>query len=197
MNKEELIAELAGKNFSDNTLNAFRSVDREKFIPDEYKDSAYEDIALPIGWEQTISQPQTIAFMLDLLELKDKQKIMEIGSGSGYVQELIANICPRSEIYGVEIIPELIEYAKERLREINNVKILPADRKKPGLPDKAPFDRILVSAAAGKLPEDLLIQLNDPGILVCPVSNYIIKIKKSDGRILCEEYPGFSFVKLL
>ncbi len=171
---------------------AFGSIDRKNFIPKEYQSLAYEDTALPIGYEQTISQPSTIAFMLELLEVDNDQKILEIGSGSGYVLALLNQVADNLDIYGVEIIPELVSSSRKMLKDSSNIKIFNASSQL-GLPQKAPFDRILVSATAKDFPKELINQLNDGGIIVCPVKNSIIKYKNG----IFEEYPGFAFVPLI
>ena len=109
MNKQQLIQELKKEGFSDKILKAFETIKREDFIPEKFKEYAYENESLPIEEGATISQPYTIAFMLNLLELKDNQKILEIGSGSGYVLALINEISKNSEIYGIERIKGLVE----------------------------------------------------------------------------------------
>ncbi len=228
MNKKQLIRHLKEQSFSENILNAFKKVKREDFIPEEFKESAYEDIPLPIGFGQTISQPYTIAFMLNLLELDklDKKlktintqklkavkreksserdsdnkiinniKILEIGSGSGYVLALINEISKNSKIYGVERIKELAENSKKVLKDKKNIKIICGDGSK-GLKEYAPYDRILISASADKFPDDIYYQLNDNGIIVCVVGNSIYQIKKKGLRLEKKEYPGFIFVPLI
>ena len=169
-----------------------KKIDRKKFVPKEYESLAYEDIALPIGYGQTISQPSTIAFMLGLLEINSNQKILEIGSGSGYVLALLSQAADNLDIYGVEIVPELVDRSKKLLKDIDNIKIFNASSEL-GLKTKAPFDRILVSASAKEFPKELISQLKEDGIIVCPVKNSIIKYKNKN----IEEYPGFAFVPLI
>jgi protein-L-isoaspartate(D-aspartate) O-methyltransferase len=195
MIKEELLALLRAKGYSDKIVSAFEKVNRESFIPFEYKKDAYEDIALPIGCGQTISQPSTIAFMLSLLDLKPRQKVMEVGSGSGYVLALISEMLINSEIYGVEIVPELVERSMSLLSAYENVSVRLAGPRL-GLPEIAPFDRILVSASASEIPKSLLDQLGDEGIILCPVRDTIIKAAETNGDLNMEKYPGFAFVEL-
>jgi len=199
MNKTQLIKSLKNQGFPENILNAFREVRREDFVPDEFKDSAYEDIPLPIGLGQTISQPYTIAFMLNLLELDKlnaKSKILEIGSGSGYVLALINEISKNSEIYGVERIESLVKQSEERLRNKRNIKIINRDGSK-GLKEYAPYDRILISASCEKIPEHLYFQLKKDGIIVASVKNSIYQIKRRGLRIEKKEFSGFVFVPLI
>jgi protein-L-isoaspartate(D-aspartate) O-methyltransferase len=197
MLKNELIKILSEESFNKKILSAFQKVKRENFVPAQYKKFAYENIALSIGYGQTISQPYTIAFMLSLLEVLPRQKIMEIGSGSGYVLALLNELSPESIIYGVEIIPELLKIQKKNLKNYENIKINLARPEQLGLLEDAPFDRILVSAAAIEIPDDLLEQLADSGILVCPVKKSILKFKKKNGIIEKENYYGFNFVPLI
>lgn len=196
MNKPQLLKSLENQGFSNKIIIAFSKTKREDFISKDLKQHTYEDHALPIGQGQTISQPYTIAFMLNLLELTDNQKILEIGSGSGYVLALINEISKNSEIYGIERIKELADKSKQVLKQYKNIHILNQDGSK-GLKQQAPFDRILISAAASKIPEHLYSQLNDDGIIVASVQNSIFQIKKIKGEIKKKEFPGFVFVPLV
>ena len=196
MDKTQLISSLQSHGFPKEILKAFEKVPREKFIPEKYKQYAYEDTAISIGHSATISQPYTIVFMLNLLELKPKQKILEIGSGSGYVLALLSEIT-KGEIFGIEIIKELADKSRDILKDCKNIKIINKSGKS-GLKEKAPFDRILISASANSIEEikPLLAQLNSSGILVAPVKNSIIKIKKQKDKITMQEFPDFVFVEL-
>lgn len=195
MDKKELLARLQKQNISKEIIEAIAKVKRENFIPEEYKKHAYEDIALPLEGGATISQPSTIAFMLSLLELKKRHKVLEIGSGSGYVLALIENIT-RSETYGVEIIKSLAEKSQVILRNNNNIKVINKSGS-GGLPEYAPYDRILMSASAKDIPKQLAKQLNNDGIIVASVRNSIFRLKKEKNTIKTEEYPGFVFVPLV
>ena len=196
MDKKQLILSLQKHGFSEEIILAFEKVDREKFIPSIFKKFAYVDEPISIGHDQTISQPSTIAFMLDLLELEDNQKILEVGSGSGYVLALISEISKKSKIFGAERIKGLADRSKKNSQNYKQIKVIFSDGSK-GLKAYAPFDRILVSASAGEIPEKLVEQLKDNGILVCPVRNNLTQIKKSDGEIVKKEFPGFAFVPLI
>ncbi len=204
MNKKELVAHWLDSGLvSDNKLiEAFLKINRENFVTEEYKKNAYEDIALPIGYGSTISQPSTIVIMLQALELKPDQKVLEVGTGSGYTAALISKMIePNGKIYSIDIVPELIEFAKENLKKesIDDVKIFERDGKK-GLKENAPFDRILVNAACEEIPKELINQLKTNGILVAPIgpmyNQKMIKLTKEENK-LKEEYLGdFVFVKL-
>lgn len=201
--KENLIENLRNYGFSENILKAFEKVPREDFLSENFRSRAYEDTALPINSGQTISQPYTIAFMLDLLEISEKNKkykILEVGSGSGYVLALISEIVKNSEVYGVEIVKNLVESSREQLRDKKNIEIFQAKKGVLGLPresEKEKFDRILVSAAGKKIPSEFIKQLKIGGILVIPVRNSIIKLMKFADENKIEEYRGFAFAPLI
>lgn len=194
--KEELINSLKKEKFQSNIIRAFEKVSRENFIPEESKNLSYEDIPLPIGFGATISQPYTIAFMLEHLNIKDRQKILEVGSGSGYVLALLSELSPSGKIFGIERIKELAESSEEILKSRKNIKVIRGDGSK-GLEKGKPFDRILVSASADKIPEELVRQLKTNGILVIPVKDSILKIIKGKKENEIKEYPGFRFVPLV
>lgn len=194
MTKQQLLEILRSEGFDDKILKAFKEVDREKFVPPEYKELTYEDRPLPIGFDQTISQPTTIAFMLSKLNLING-KILEVGSGSGYVLELMHNIAPDAKIIGTERIKELAARSSQMLSDLEGVKIVHTEHG-VGLPSDAPFDRILVSASARELPGKLIAQLSEGGRIVCPVRSYILVLDKINGKIRGEQFPGFAFVKL-
>jgi protein-L-isoaspartate(D-aspartate) O-methyltransferase len=185
---------LKAQGFSPKILEAFSKVPRENFVLEDLKEMAYEDEALPLEKGATISQPYTIAFMLEKLELKQNQKILEIGSGSGYVLALLNEIT-KGEIYGIEINENLVKKSKEILKNFSNIKIINKNGAN-GLEEKAPFDRILVSAAFDKIPKYLCSQLKNNGIIVAPVGEFIVKIKKEKGKINIKKFYGFIFVPL-
>jgi len=196
MDKVALLNELEGYDFSKKVLDAFSKVKREDFVPDHLKHEAYENIPLPLEENATISQPYTIAFMLDLLELKRGQKVLEIGSGCGYVLALIFEIT-KGSVYGVEISESLVKKSKNFFKKYSKIKIYLGDGNF-GLSRKqmAPYDRILASANFKKLPTHLYSQLKDGGIMVAPVLHSIFKIEKNGEHYKVTEYPGFSFVPM-
>jgi len=198
MNKWELLEHLRKQNFSERIIKAFERVRREEFLPEHLQNYAYEDIALPIEEGQTLSQPSTIAFVLSLLDPQSGQKILEIGAGSGYVLALLSTMLDSAEIFGVEIRESLALKAKQRLVNDKKIKILHRDGSN-GLPDEAPFDRILVSAAASdfSIIANLTDQLKENGILVAPVNHSIFQIRKINGKIEKNKYEGFAFVPLI
>jgi len=196
MDKQQLIGSLKSHGFSNEIIESFKKVKRENFIQNNLKHLAYEDIALPLEEGATISQPYTIAFMLSLLELKENQKVLEIGSGSGYVLALMSKIIKKGEIYGIEIINFLANSSKKLLKKDKKITILNKDGSN-GLPENAPFDRILISAATSEIPTHLYPQLKDNGIIVVPVNNSIFQIKKHNAQITKKEFQGFVFVPLI
>ena len=152
-------------------IEAFKKVPREKFILKEYLKEAYGDYPLPIHEEQTISQPTTVMLMSQALEVKLGHKILEIGTGSGYQAAILAEIVgSKGMVYTTEIKPSLVKFAKKNLKKagIKNVKVIHADGSK-GYARAAPFDRMIVTAAAPSTPKPLLKQLKIGGILVIPV----------------------------
>lgn len=171
-------------------------IDRKDFVLKEYEDEAYEDYPLPIGFGQTISQPSTVFFMLKLLNPKKGEKILDVGSGSGWTTALIAEaVGEKGKVFGIEKIPELVEFGRNNLSkyDFKNVQIFKAG-KELGLPKEAPFDKILVSASAKEISQELVNQLKDKGVMVIPVGNDILRIEKG-GKT--EKYEGFVFVPLI
>ncbi|MDP3992255.1 MAG: protein-L-isoaspartate O-methyltransferase [Nanoarchaeota archaeon] len=205
MNKEELLDSLREKGFSKAIIDAFSKVKREDFVPRNVRMMAYEDTALPIGHGQTISQPYTIAVMLSLLDLKKGggQKVLEIGSGCGYVLALISEIIGENgKVFGVELVKKLAEKSRENLMEFDNAKVYHRSGSL-GLPEKAPFDGILISAAIRDIPEKILDQLKNQGILVAPKGSRFeqeiiaIQRKSKTEFEMIKKIPGFIFVPFI
>tara|TARA_B100000315_G_scaffold239141_1_gene257629 strand:- start:3892 stop:4533 length:642 start_codon:yes stop_codon:yes gene_type:complete len=154
-------------------LKAFKDVPREDFVPEDFKDRAYDDIPLPILRGKTISQPTTVMMMTHALELKPGEKVFEIGAGSGYQSAIIAKIVgEKGRVVTTEIVPELISFARQNLAKANikNVEIYEDDGSN-GMPKEAPFDKIIITAACKEFPKSLLEQLKPEGIIVGPVGN--------------------------
>ena len=149
-------------------LTAFETVPRHLFVPEDYRYAAYEDGPLPIGFGQTISQPYIVALMTDLLNLKGNERVLEIGTGSGYQAAILSMLA--EEVHTVEFITELATQADKLLKELgmDNVHVHFGDGS-VGWPELAPYQRILVAAAAPQVPQALLDQLEDGGRLVLPV----------------------------
>jgi len=179
-------------------LNSFKKVNRELFVLD--KSEAYEDRALSILGKQTISQPSTVMLMLQALDLKENDKVLEIGTGSGYNLALMCKIVKR-DVYSIEIHRELVEFAKENLKKskIKNYKIFHRNGYL-GLKKYAPFDKIILTAAPKEIPIELIKQLKINGIMIAPVGEYSQKmmkiIKKKEGLIK-KELGDFVFVPMV
>lgn len=182
---------------SPRVLSAILRVPREKFIPSKYSHLAYTDSAISIGYGQTISQPYTVAFMTHLLNLTGDEKVLEIGTGSGYQAAVLSLLAER--VYTVERIPELAKEAKKRLKELGfeNVEVR-TDPGELGWKEKAPFDAILVTAGMEYIPKELINELKDEGVLVAPVGEgrdkKMTKITKRKNKIKKEEFGTFQFV---
>jgi protein-L-isoaspartate(D-aspartate) O-methyltransferase len=158
-------------------LSALRKVERHRFVPKEYLDSAYFDQPLPIGEGQTISQPYIVALMTELLELKGGENVLEIGTGSGYQAAVLAQLA--KEVYSIEIIETLASMAKNRLSELGyqNVKVKAGDGYL-GWPEAAPFDAIIITCAPDHIPKPLTEQLKEGGRMVVPIGTYAQELKK-------------------
>ncbi len=206
--KEQLIARLVGEGYlkSPALISAFRKIDRGDFVPEALRDQAYLNQPLPIGFNQTISQPLTVAFMLELLSPQPKDKILEIGAGSGWQTALLGFIAQTAKnkpaVVSIEILPELISRAKTNIAKYNYinkgiVKLVEGDGSK-GYPPEAPYDKIIAAASAKQIPENWIQQLKEGGKIVAPVKTSIMVLTKlKNSRIKTEEYPGFLFVPLI
>jgi protein-L-isoaspartate(D-aspartate) O-methyltransferase len=152
-------------------LEAMRTVPRHRFVPEAHRARAYEDGPLPIGAGQTISQPYVVAAMTELLHPEPGDRVLEIGTGSGYQAAVLARLV--AQVYSIEIVPELADRARATLAELGvaNVEVITGDGYK-GLPERAPFDGILLTAAPREVPQPLIDQLAAGGILVAPVGGF-------------------------
>jgi protein-L-isoaspartate(D-aspartate) O-methyltransferase len=181
-------------------LAAMSRIPRELFVPSENRHAAYEDKPLPIGWEQTISQPYIIAYMTEALELAGDEKVLELGTGSGYQTAILAELC--RWVITVERIPELADSAREVLNKLGykNIEIHPAGETL-GWPPGAPYDAIMVTAGAPAVPDELLAQLDMGGRMVIPVgSRYLqelCKIVKREDKNKIVNLGGCRFVSLI
>ncbi len=196
-------------------IEAFKKIDRADFVPQELKGNAYINEPLPIGERQTISQPYTVAFMIELLQPKSGDKIFEIGFGSGWQTALLAYIVSQKQsqisnlksqnfgrVYGVERIKELFEFGTKNISTYNFIKkgiarTILGDATM-GLKKYAPFDKIIAAASAQEVPEEWLKELKVNGRLVVPIKDSIwLYIKKSPQEFEKQEFPGFVFVPLV
>jgi protein-L-isoaspartate(D-aspartate) O-methyltransferase len=203
--RKQLVEYLYGKIIqSQNVKNAFLKVKRELFLPQHLQEHAYANIALPLESGQTISQPSTIAIMLELLDVKEGHKVLEVGAGCGYVAALLGELTGKDgKVYAIELLPELADSARKNLEKNNtkNAFIILGDGSE-GLSEKAPFDRIIVSSACPYIPKPLFNQLNDLGRIVAPVGDTYMQrmeiMKKIKGNPMKEYYEEslFAFVPL-
>lgn len=187
-------------------IDAFRKIKRAGFVPAEIVKEQGEDFVneynapLPIGFDQTVSQPLTVAFMLELLQPEGGHNVLDVGSGSGWQTALLCQIVgSKGFVSAIEFIPELREFGESNIGEynFNNVKFVCGNGTK-GLVEKAPFDRIIVAASGEKIPSAWKEQLKIGGRLVAPIGNSIwLLVKKSARKFEEKEYPGFAFVPLV
>jgi protein-L-isoaspartate(D-aspartate) O-methyltransferase len=182
--------------------SAIRKSPRHNFVPESMKNQAYENRPIPIIEKQTISQPSVVSRMTEWLDLKEGQKVLEIGSGSGWQSAILSNLVGDGTIFTVERHIKLANLAKKNLEklEIKNVKIIHGDGNL-GLAEESPFDRIIVTAACKKIPEKLLQQLSMDGLLIAPVGEGIQSLvllrKTPKGIVEIKNQKGYVFVPLV
>ena len=182
-------------------LAAMEATQRELFLTDHFKAQAYEDATLPIGYQQTLSAPAVVAKMTEALEITDRMKVLEIGTGSGYQAAVLAQLCRR--LYSIERHPALLQDAEDRFQELGLVNITTqAGDGSLGWPEQAPFERIMVTAAAADVPDALLGQLAEGGIMIVPVGldendQYLLKLRRGEDGIETEELGPTRFVPLI
>ncbi len=197
--REMVRTQIAARGISDSTiLEALRRVPRHLFVPPRYRAFSYIDSPLPIGNNQTISQPYIVALMTELLQLKATDKVLEIGTGSGYQAAVLAELA--SEVYTIEIIELLAHSADSLLISLgyNNIFVRAGDGYK-GWPEVAPFDAIIVTCAPSDIPEPLIEQLKEGGRMVIPVgenSQELVLLKKEDGKIIQQDIIPVRFVPM-
>lgn len=202
--RERMVIETIEKRgiTDEHVLKAMRTVPRHLFVPEDQRDHAYGDYPLPIGYGQTISQPYIVALMTQLLELKEGDKVLEIGTGSGYQAAILAEI-PGVEVYTIEIIPALARSARERLESLGYKSIHCKEGDGYyGWPEHAPFDAIIVTAAPDHVPQPLVDQLAEGGRMVIPVGppggyQTLWKfVKRPGGELQAFNMGGVAFVPL-
>ena len=203
-----LISELIREGYlkTDSVIDAFSEIDRVEFLPQDLEREAHANVALPIGYGQTISQPATVAIMLELLDLKKGQNVLDIGLGSGWTTALLCYIVGRQgRVTAVERNKELLKWGKSNVDKYDYLRngeegvaeFYLADGSK-GFKKNAPYDRILVSASAETVPQALKKQLDTGGKMVIPIKNSLWYLEKNDRENFSQkEYPGFTFVPLV
>jgi protein-L-isoaspartate(D-aspartate) O-methyltransferase len=182
-------------------LRALDEVPRDHFVPGRYVNSAYADQALPIACGQTISQPFIVAYMTEQLAVRPEHRVLEIGTGSGYQAAVLSRLA--REVVTIERFRTLADAARTRLATLgySNVEVVLGDGL-AGLPDRAPFDRIIVTAASETVPQTLVDQLADGGVMLLPLgpqdgTQYLTKLTKKEGTVEQEQLIGVRFVPLL
>lgn len=197
-----LIMRLRGVGVTETrVLSAIESVPRERFVPDAFADKAYDDVPLPIEMGQTISSPSVVAWMTWALDAGERMRVLEVGTGSGYQAAILAKLCRR--VYTIERHKPLLDGAERRFREmaITNITARLGDGTR-GWPETAPFDRIIVTAAAPEVPATLIDQLAEGGILVAPVGGesgeqMLIRLRKTPEGIQTQHLMQVRFVPLV
>ncbi|MDD5112014.1 MAG: protein-L-isoaspartate(D-aspartate) O-methyltransferase [Candidatus Altiarchaeota archaeon] len=183
-------------------IDAMLGVPRELFVPEDARAGAYADCPMPIGFGQTISAPHMVALMTELLGLEDDSVVLEVGSGSGYQAAVIAAAAPDGFVYSVERIESLADFARDNLAscKIRNVEVVSGDGTL-GYVRKAPYGRIIVTAAAPGVPESLLGQLSDGGRLLIPVGDRflqdLVEVRNEGGKFVEKHHGGCVFVPLI
>jgi protein-L-isoaspartate(D-aspartate) O-methyltransferase len=181
-------------------LRAMNTVPRHLFVPPVLQSHAYEDGPLPIGEEQTISQPYIVAFMSESLLLTGTETVLEVGTGSGYQAAVLSHLAKK--VYSIEIIPQLAESARERLHRLGyvNVTVIVGDGNL-GWPSAAPYEAIMVTAVAPRIPQALVDQLAEGGRLVLPVGvgdeQHLLRLRKVEGSVVQEDLGRVQFVPLV
>jgi protein-L-isoaspartate(D-aspartate) O-methyltransferase len=198
--RNKLVKLLDNKGITDlRVLQAIGKVPRHVFFENALLDHAYQDKAFPIGEGQTISQPYTVAFQTEKLEIKPKDKVLEIGTGSGYQASILIEM--GAVVYTIEYNKLLFEKTKKFLPELGYKPYFFQGDGSKGLPSKAPFDKIIVTAGAPILPEALTDQLSEGGILIIPIGDrdkqLMVRIRKINGKLIREDFDYFAFVPLL
>jgi protein-L-isoaspartate(D-aspartate) O-methyltransferase len=198
----EFLLALRKRGIADNNvLRAMEEVPRGAFVEADFTDAAYADQALPIACGQTISQPYVVAYMTEQLGVKPEHRVLEIGTGSGYQAAVLSRLA--REVVSIERFRTLADTARERLRKLGcgNVEVIAGDGM-AGAPDKAPFDRIILTAAAERVPQALVDQLGEGGVMLLPLgphegTQHIIKLTKTSTGVGREELIPVRFVPLL
>ena len=196
--KIRLILELRESGITNSSvLSALEVIPREKFIPESYRNQAYENIALPIGDNQTISQPYIVAKMTELLEIEKNHKILEIGTGSGYQCAILSKLCRR--VYTIERIKNLHDKSLKIFKELKLTNVVTKyEDGNNGWNEQIPFDRIIFTAATYNISNNIFSHIKEDGIIVCPIikknKQVIMKYQRKNNKLLSKEFDDVLFV---
>jgi protein-L-isoaspartate(D-aspartate) O-methyltransferase len=202
VDRMEFLLSLRRRGISDAAvLRAIDAVPRENFVLPEFADAAYADQAMPIACGQTISQPYVVAYMTEQLDVKPEHRVLEVGTGSGYQAAILSQLA--GEVFTVERYRTLAEGARKALAQLgaDNVTVLTGDGL-AGVPEHAPYDRIMITAAAETIPERLVEELAEGGIMVLPLGQHsgpqrLVKLVRGPGGVTQQDLIGVRFVPLL
>jgi protein-L-isoaspartate(D-aspartate) O-methyltransferase len=200
----DLIIYLKNSKFlnDDRVESALRNIPRHEFVPESELDYAYDNEPLPIMKNQTISQPGVVTRMTEWLDVKDGQKILEIGTGSGWQSAIISYLVGSGSVYSIERHPELVKFAQENLKKlkIDNVHVILGDGNL-GYPKESPYDRIIITAACTEIPSPLFDQLSENGLIIAPVGDssqsLVLQKKTSKGMLEIRKESKYVFVPLI
>jgi protein-L-isoaspartate(D-aspartate) O-methyltransferase len=200
----DLIIYLKNSKFlnDDRVESALRNIPRHEFVPESELDYAYDNEPLPIMKNQTISQPGVVTRMTEWLDVKDGQKILEIGTGSGWQSAIISYLVGSGSVYSIERHPELVKFAQENLKKlkIDNVHVILGDGNL-GYPKESPYDRIIITAACTEIPSPLFDQLSENGLIIAPVGDssqsLVLQKKTSKGMLEIRKQSKYVFVPLI
>ncbi len=200
---DRMVAGLVAAGYADEKVaEAMRKVPRELFVPENLRESTYQDRPLPIGEGQTISAPGVVAFMANVLEVEKGMKVLDVGSGSGYVSAILSMLVgSEGKVVAMEVLPELVEQGKRNCRKLGreNIEFVQGDATQ-GYEREAPYDRITVGAAAEKVPESLVRQMKDGGKMVIPVNagwgQDLLVVEKEEGKVKERKVMDVIFVPL-
>ena len=189
MDRKDLVEMLVAERLlkSRKVIRAFGDVPRENFLPERLRGLAYSDTPLPIPGGQTISAPHMVAVMSEYLDVEANHKILEIGAGSGYQAAILSKMAPRGRVYTIEVVLELTDFAKKNLAGYKNVRVFSGDGS-IGLPEYAPYDRIIATAGCPSIPRPWMDQLRENGRIIAPVGGRyeqrLVLVEKKNGKIL-------------
>ncbi len=199
MREKMIESQIRSRGIKDeNVLKALDEVPRHLFVPEDLRERAYGDEPLPIGSGQTISQPYIVAYMTEQLDLQPEDRVLEVGTGSGYQAAVLSRLV--DSVYSIEILPELSKQAQQVIRELGYENIyFRVGNGFYGWPEHAPYDAIIVTAAPGKIPDPLVEQLKEGGQMIIPVGDYfqeLYLLKKEEGKIKKQKKLPVRFVPL-